>query len=104
VGPISAHAVDACALAAFNCRLRIGCRPWSKKRDFAAFDLVIAVKEAEHRPKMQDRFPAWAERISYWKIHDVDCAHAAPSAAGTRAASAGVGRTVEIVDYSSSDA
>jgi protein-tyrosine phosphatase len=35
--------------------------------------LVIALKEAEHRPLIGARFPAWEHRIEYWHIHDVDC-------------------------------
>jgi len=42
--------------------------------DLAAAALVIALKEAEHRPLMEARFPAWAARTEYWHIHDVDCA------------------------------
>lgn len=33
---------------------------------------VIALNEPEHRPLMQQRFPAWADRITYWQIPDVD--------------------------------
>jgi len=43
-------------------------------RDFETFDQVVAVKEAEHRPMMLERFPTWAERIEYWHIHDIDFA------------------------------
>jgi protein-tyrosine phosphatase len=40
--------------------------------DFQSAGLVIAVKEAEHRPMMRERFPDWADRIEYWHIHDID--------------------------------
>lgn len=40
--------------------------------DLAAADLVVALKEAEHRPMMTERFPAWVERVEYWAIHDLD--------------------------------
>jgi protein-tyrosine phosphatase len=33
---------------------------------------VIALNEPEHRPLMQQRFPAWADRITYWQIPDVN--------------------------------
>jgi protein-tyrosine phosphatase len=42
--------------------------------DFAAADLIVAVKEAEHRPLVAARFPAWRDRIEYWHVHDLDCA------------------------------
>src|SRR5437868_2632035 len=40
--------------------------------DLAAARLVVALKEAEHRPLMAERFPAWVERAEYWAVHDVD--------------------------------
>jgi protein-tyrosine phosphatase len=42
--------------------------------DLAAADHVVAVKEAEHRPLVEKKFPAWRERIEYWHVHDLDCA------------------------------
>ena len=43
-------------------------------RDFQKADLIVAVKEAEHRLLMTRRFPDWADRIEYWHVHDLDCA------------------------------
>ena len=37
--------------------------------------LIVALKEAEHRPLMQSRFPKWVERVEYWHVHDLDYAH-----------------------------
>lgn len=42
--------------------------------DFQAARLIVALKEAEHRPLMQSRFPLWAERVEYWRVHDLDFA------------------------------
>jgi protein-tyrosine phosphatase len=42
--------------------------------DLAAADLIVAVKEAEHRPLVTAKFPAWRDRIEYWYVHDLDCA------------------------------
>jgi protein-tyrosine phosphatase len=42
--------------------------------DLAAADHIVAVKEAEHRPLVAARFPAWCDRIEYWHVHDLDCA------------------------------
>ncbi len=33
---------------------------------------IIALKETEHRPLMQRLHPAWADRIVYWEINDLD--------------------------------
>ena len=40
----------------------------------AAAHLVVALKEAEHRPLMTQRFPGWVEDVEYWAIHDLDAA------------------------------
>jgi protein-tyrosine phosphatase len=47
--------------------------------DLAEADLVVAVKEAEHRAMMAKQFPLWKDRIEYWHVDDLDCAesHAA---------------------------
>ncbi len=42
--------------------------------DLTAADLVIALKEAEHRSLLAERFPRWPDRVEYWHIHDIDCA------------------------------
>jgi protein-tyrosine phosphatase len=44
--------------------------------DLDGADLVVAVKKAEHYAMMQEQFPAWADRIEYWHVDDVDCATA----------------------------
>ena len=42
--------------------------------DLENAQLVIALKESEHRPMMQEHFPAWVDRIEYWAVDDIDCA------------------------------
>jgi protein-tyrosine phosphatase len=37
-------------------------------------DLIFAVKRAEHRQMVADRFPFWTDLIEYWNVDDVDCA------------------------------
>jgi protein-tyrosine phosphatase len=43
--------------------------------DLAEADLVIALKEAEHRAMLTARFAGWEDRVTYWHVHDVDAAH-----------------------------
>jgi protein-tyrosine phosphatase len=50
--------------------------------DFARADLLIALKEAEHRPFLRERFPAWEGRVQFWHIHDTDCAGPEEALAG----------------------
>ena len=71
VGPMSLH-----ALAALTKR---GMRVSSERQplpctieDLISADLTIAVKEAEHRPLLSERFAGWEARVTYWHIHDVE--------------------------------
>lgn len=43
-----------------------------EEEDLQAADLIVAVKEAEHRPLLTRNFPTWAERVEYWHVHDLD--------------------------------
>ena len=43
--------------------------------DFAAASHVVALKDDEHRPLMLERFPAWLERVEFWRVHDIDEVH-----------------------------
>jgi protein-tyrosine phosphatase len=70
-GPISPHTVA--ALAERGIRLPAVVRP---PRDVSEADLLgsaltIALKESEHRPLVQSRFPAWTERVEFWHVDDV---------------------------------
>lgn len=72
-GPLSAHTRHECL------RLQIEVGPERmplplELGDLEAADLVVAVKETEHRPLMRRKFPDWEERIEYWEVHDIDCA------------------------------
>jgi protein-tyrosine phosphatase len=42
--------------------------------DLGSAELVVAVKEAEHRPLMAEQFPLWRDRVEYWHVDDLDCA------------------------------
>ncbi len=42
--------------------------------DIAEAALTIAVKEAEHRSIVVDRFPQLLDCVEFWQIDDVDCA------------------------------
>ena len=42
--------------------------------DLTRASRIIALKEAEHRAYLQRDFPAWADRVTYWHFHDLDCA------------------------------
>ena len=44
-----------------------------QERDLLNASLIVALKEAEHRPLLGSRFPEWVDRVGYWQVHDVDC-------------------------------
>jgi protein-tyrosine phosphatase len=43
--------------------------------DFDQARLVIALKEAEHRAVIEQRFPGAASRVTYWHVDDIGFAH-----------------------------
>lgn len=42
--------------------------------DFDEAQLVIGLKEAEHRPLIERRFPEVARKVTYWHVDDIDVA------------------------------
>ena len=42
--------------------------------DLANSDLVVALKETEHRQMMREQFPLFVDRVEYWHVDDLDCA------------------------------
>ena len=40
------------------------------EEDLAEAQIVIAIKDDEHRPMMRALFPPWADRITYWDVGD----------------------------------
>jgi predicted translation initiation factor SUI1 len=42
----------------------------ARVEDFEAAHWIVALKEAEHLPLLQERFPAWAEKVECWQVDD----------------------------------
>jgi protein-tyrosine-phosphatase len=38
--------------------------------DLEVANWIVALKQAEHMPLLQERFPAWAEKVEYWQVDD----------------------------------
>ncbi len=38
--------------------------------DLEGAALIVALKHAEHLPLLQERFPAWAEKVEFWQVDD----------------------------------
>src|SRR4051794_39961889 len=71
VGPMAASAIK--ALEALGVRpgdalTRMPAQVTTDDLEGAA--LVVALKHAEHLPLLQERFPAWAEKVEFWHVDD----------------------------------
>src|SRR6478672_10257248 len=49
--------------------------------DLTSSDLVVALKEDEHRALLAMRFPGWDYRAAYWHVHDIDAGEPAEAIA-----------------------
>jgi len=75
VGPISSLVLDALRAKAI---VPEGAAQYPRPCSVADFDqarLVVALKEAEHRPIIEQRFPEAASRVIYWHVDDIGFAH-----------------------------
>jgi len=74
IGPMSRFALDALGAQAI---VPVGARrapiPCALA-DFREAQLVIALKEAEHRPLIEQRFPEVAGNVTYWNVDDIEFA------------------------------
>ena len=75
IGPISEHTRRGLELLSVPLPELLRLPIDAAESDFEAARLIVALKEAEHRPLMQSRFPKWVERVEYWHVHDLDFAH-----------------------------
>jgi protein-tyrosine phosphatase len=75
-GPLSCHTVARLAVLGIPVEPHLRLPLAATRADFEFADHIVAVKEAEHRPLIESRFSAWLERVEFWGVHDVDCAHA----------------------------
>jgi protein-tyrosine phosphatase len=46
-----------------------------RREDLERAHRTIALKRDEHHAMMVQAHPEWADRIDYWTVHDIDCAH-----------------------------
>jgi predicted translation initiation factor SUI1 len=71
VGPMAVEAINALnrmgVCAGEDCA-----RPPAQvtAEDLERADRVVALKLAEHLPLLQERFPAWAEKVEFWHVDD----------------------------------
>lgn len=49
--------------------------------DLARAHHIVALKRDEHHAMMLAQFPLWADRITYWAVHDLDASEPGPALA-----------------------
>jgi protein-tyrosine phosphatase len=72
IGPMSPFALQALADLAIAARGADRYPQQCTMNDLTGSDYVVAVKEAEHRPLMRQRFAACEHLPEYWNIDDVE--------------------------------
>jgi protein-tyrosine phosphatase len=72
VGPMSPFALQALECMTISARGADRFPQRCTADDLAGADLVVAVKEEEHRPLVRERFAEWEDRLDYWNIHDIE--------------------------------
>ncbi len=78
VGPMSKSAIK--ALEALGARADVAFSRFPMQvttDDLEQADRVVALKQVEHLPLLQERYPAWAEKVEFWHVDD------APGSAGS---------------------
>src|SRR5215471_10097762 len=71
VGPMAVEAVralEAMGVLAVEAVTRLPAQVTTDDLEGAA--LIVALKHAEHLPLLQERLPAWAERVAFWHGDD----------------------------------
>ena len=71
-GPLSNHAIEQLARYGVNVEQPQRYPQQVQEGNLAAAELIIALKETEHRPLLAERFPLWQDRVVYWHIHDLN--------------------------------
>ena len=71
VGPMEASAIKALEARGLRAVPEFGRFPIQVTvEDFEAAHWIVALKEAEHLPLLQQRYPAWAEKVEFWQVDD----------------------------------
>jgi protein-tyrosine phosphatase len=71
VGPVAASAVEALKARGLRAVADFARFPIQVTvADFEAAHWIVALKEAEHLSLLQERFPAWAEKVEFWQVDD----------------------------------
>ena len=71
IGPMAVEAVTALEALGVRTAHAVSRLPAQVTTDdLERADRVVALKKAEHLPLLQERFPAWAEKVEFWHVDD----------------------------------
>src|SRR5207244_3217344 len=71
VGPMAASAIKALDARGLRAVAEFGRFPiQATVEDFEAAHWIVALKQADHLPLLQERFPAWTEKVEFWHVDD----------------------------------
>lgn len=83
MGRMSPHALNALTMRGIT---PAGGNRWPTSvtlPELASADLVVALKEREHRPMLLKRFPEVVDKVEFWAVDDIDVV---PASVGIRQA------------------
>lgn len=71
VGPMAVAAIESLEARGVRAVADFGRFPLqATPADFEVAHWIVALKEIEHLPLLQERFPAWAEKVEFWHVDD----------------------------------
>jgi predicted translation initiation factor SUI1 len=71
IGPMAVVAIDALEIMGVSAVDDFARFPLQVTTDdFAEADFIVALKQAEHLPLLEERFPAWIEKVEFWQVDD----------------------------------
>jgi protein-tyrosine phosphatase len=71
-GPISIYALRGLEARGISPGKSIRYPMQLEEEDLEGADLIVALKEEEHRKLLEERFPLWVERVEYWQVGDLN--------------------------------
>jgi len=72
VGPMAAPAVKALEVLRIQAPNDVARTPAAAMaEDFGGANWIVALNEVEHRPLLEELFPAWVEKVEFWQVADV---------------------------------
>jgi protein-tyrosine phosphatase len=74
IGPISYDTLDWLAARGIAVSKPVRYPLAVTEADLRTAQLVVAVKEAEHRPLLEAQFAPFTDQVEFWHVHDLDVA------------------------------